>query len=91
MYKQFAEEADEEGFHELAEQFRGVALIERSHEERYRKLLNNVEMQSVFAKSEEKMWECRNCGNLVMGKNAPVVCPVCKHPQSYFEVRKENY
>ena len=91
MYKQFAEEADEEGFHELAEQFRGVALIERSHEERYRTLLNNVEMQSVFAKSEEKMWECRNCGHLVMGKNAPVVCPVCKHPQSYFEVRKENY
>ena len=91
MYKQFAEEADEEGFHELAEQFRGVALIERSHEERYRKLLNNVEMQSVFAKSEEKMWECRNCGHLVMGKNAPGVCPVCKHPQSYFEVRKENY
>ena len=91
MYKQFAEEADEEGFHELAEQFRGVALIERSHEERYRKLLNNVEMQSVFAKSEEKMWECRNCGHLVMGKNAPVVCPVCKHPQSYFEVRKESY
>ena len=91
MYKQFAEEADEEGFHELAEQFRGVALIERSREERYRKLLNNVEMQSVFAKSEEKMWECRNCGHLVMGKNAPVVCPVCKHPQSYFEVRKENY
>ena len=91
MYKQFAEEADEEGFHELAEQFRGVALIERSHEERYRKLLNNVEMQSVFAKSDEKMWECRNCGHLVMGKNAPVVCPVCKHPQSYFEVRKENY
>lgn len=91
MYKQFAEEADEEGFHELAEQFRGVALIERSHEERYRKLLNNVEMQSVFAKSEEKMWECRNCGHLVMGKNAPVFCPVCKHPQSYFEVRKENY
>lgn len=91
MYKQFAEEADEEGFHELAEQFRGVALIERSHEERNRKLLNNVEMQSVFAKSEEKMWECRNCGHLVMGKNAPVVCPVCKHPQSYFEVRKENY
>ena len=88
MYKQFAEEADEEGFHELAEQFRGVALIERSHEERYRKLLNNVEMQSVFAKSEEKMWECRNCGHLVMGKNAPVVCPVCKHPQSYFEVKK---
>ena len=91
MYKQFAEEADEEGFHELAEQFRGVALIERSHEERYRKLLNTVEMQSVFAKSEEKMWECRNCGHLVMGKNAPVVCPVCKHPQSYFEINAENY
>ena len=91
MYKQFAEEADEEGFHELAEQFRGVALIERSHEERYRKLLNNVEMQSVFAKSEEKMWECRNCGHLVMGKKAPEVCPVCNHPKSFFEVRKENY
>lgn len=91
MYQRFAEEAEEEGFHVLAEQFRGVALIERSHEERYRKLLHNVEMQAVFAKSEEKMWECRNCGHLVMGKNAPMVCPVCKHPQSYFEVRKENY
>ena len=91
MYKQFAEEADEEGFHELAEQFRGVALIERSHEERYRKLLNNVEMQSVFAKSEEKMWECRNCGHIVVGKEAPEVCPVCNHPQAFFEVKAENY
>ena len=91
MYDRFAKEADEEGFHQLAEQFRGVAAIERSHEERYRALLNNVEMQKVFAKSEETIWECRNCGHLVMGKKAPEVCPVCNHPQSYFEVRKENY
>ena len=91
MYARFAEEADEEGFHDLAAQFRGVAAIEKSHEERYRALLNNVEMQAVFAKSEETMWECRNCGHLVIGKQAPVVCPVCKHPQAYFEVRKENY
>ncbi len=91
MYDKFAKEADEEGFTELAEKFRQVALIEKSHEERYRKLLNNVEMQTVFAKSEETMWECRNCGHLVMGKKSPEVCPVCAHPQSYFEVRKENY
>ena len=68
-----------------------VAAIEKSHEERYRALLNNVEMQQVFEKAEETMWECRNCGHLVMGKKAPEVCPVCAHPQSYFEVRKENY
>ena len=91
MYDTFAKEADEEGFHELAEKFRGVALIEKSHEERYRALLSNVEMQKVFEKSEETMWECRNCGHLVIGKKAPEVCPVCAHPQSYFEVRKENY
>ena len=71
--------------------FRGVAAIEKAHEERYRALLNNVEMQQVFEKSEETMWECRNCGHLVIGKKAPAVCPVCAHPQSYFEVRKENY
>ena len=91
MYDRFAREADEEGFHQLAEQFRGVAAIERSHEERYRALLKNIEMQKVFEKSEETMWECRNCGHLVMGKKAPDICPVCNHPQSYFEVRKENY
>ena len=91
MYDRFAKEAEEEGFHQLAEQFRGVAAIERSHEERYRALLSNIEMQKVFEKSEETMWECRNCGHLVMGKKAPEVCPVCNHPQSYFEVRKENY
>ncbi len=82
MYDRFAKEADEEGFHQLAEQFRGVAAIERSHEERYRALLKNIEMQKVFEKSEETMWECRNCGHLVMGKKAPDVCPVCNHPQS---------
>ena len=91
MYDTFAKEAEEEGFAEIAAKFRAVAKIERSHEERYRALLSNVEMQKVFEKSEEIMWECRNCGHLVMGKKAPEVCPVCDHPQSYFEVRKENY
>ena len=91
MYDRFAKEAEEEGFTALAAQFRMVAAIEKTHEERYRKLLNNVEMQAVFAKSEETMWECRNCGHLVMGKKAPQACPVCAHPQAYFEVRKENY
>ena len=86
-----AKEAEEEGFTDLACKFRGVAAIEKAHEERYRALLNNVEMQRVFEKSEETMWECRNCGHLVIGKKAPAVCPVCAHPQSYFEVRKENY
>ena len=89
MYDTFAKEA--EGFTELACKFRGVAAIEKAHEERYRALLSNVEMQRVFEKSEETMWECRNCGHLVIGKKAPAVCPVCAHPQSYFEVRKENY
>ncbi len=91
MYERFAREADEEGFHQLAEQFRGVAAIERAHEERYRALLQNIEMQRVFEKSEETMWECRNCGHLVIGKKAPEVCPVCNHPQSYFQVKAENY
>ena len=91
MYDTFAKEAEEEGFTELACKFRGVAAIEKAHEERYRALLNNVEMQRVFEKSKETMWECRNCGHLVIGKKAPAVCPVCAHPQSYFEVRKENY
>ena len=91
MYATFAREAEEEGFTKLAEQFRGVAAIEKAHEERYRALLSNVEMQKVFEKSEQTMWECRNCGRLVMGTKAPAVCPVCAHPQSYFEVRAENY
>lgn len=91
MYAQFAKDAEEEGFTELAAKFKMVAAIEKSHEERYRKLLSNVEMQKVFEKAEETMWECRNCGHLVIGKKAPNVCPVCAHPQSYFEVRKENY
>ena len=91
MYDRFAKEAEEEGFVELAAKFRMVAAIEKTHEERYRALLSNVEMQKVFEKSEETMWECRNCGHLVMGKKSPEICPVCAHPQSYFEVRKENY
>ncbi|MEA5059888.1 MAG: rubrerythrin family protein [Candidatus Pelethousia sp.] len=91
MYATFAKEAEEEGFTELAYRFRAVAEIEKSHEERYRKLLKNVEMQAVFEKAEETMWECRNCGHLVMGKKAPQVCPVCLHAGAYFEVRSENY
>ena len=91
MYAQFAKEAEEEGFAKLAYQFRAVAEIEKAHEERYRALLSNVEMQQVFEKAEETMWECRNCGHLVIGKKAPEVCPVCAHPKAYFEVRKENY
>ena len=91
MYDKFAKEADEEGFHELAEQFRSVAAIEKSHEDRYRALLNNVETAQVFEKSEVKVWECRNCGHLVVGTKAPEVCPVCNHAQAYFEVHAENY
>ena len=91
MYDTFAKEAEEEGFKALAAQFKMVAAIEKAHEERYRALLNNVEMKTVFEKGEMTMWECRNCGHLVMGKKAPGMCPVCAHPQSYFEVRKENY
>lgn len=91
MYDRMAREADEEGFHDLAEQFRGVAAIEKAHEERYRALLKNVETRSVFEKSGVTVWECRNCGHIVVGTTAPEICPVCKHPQAYFEVRKENY
>ncbi len=91
MYENFAKDAEEGGFTALAAQFRMVAAIEKTHEERYRKLLQNVEMQQVFEKAGETMWECRNCGHLVMGKKAPATCPVCAHPQAYFEVRKENY
>ena len=91
MYATFAKEAEEEGFTEIASKFRMVAAIEKTHEERYRALLSNVEMQKVFEKADMTIWECRNCGHLVMGKKAPDVCPVCTHPQSYFEVRKENY
>lgn len=91
MYDRMAKEADEEGFKELAAKFRGVAAIEKSHEDRYRALLNNVETQKVFEKCEVQVWECRNCGHIVVGTKAPEICPVCAHPQSYFEVRKENY
>lgn len=91
MYVRMAREADEEGFHELAEQFRGVAEIEKHHEERYRKLLKNVEMQEVFKKSGVQIWECRNCGHIIIGTNAPEICPVCFHSQSYFEITAENY
>lgn len=91
MYAGFAETAEKEGFPELAEKFRQVAAIEKHHEERYRALLKNIEMAEVFAKSEVKVWECRNCGHIVVGTQAPEVCPVCNHPQSYFEVRAENY
>ena len=91
MYDRMARDADEEGFHELAAQFRGVAAIEKTHEERYRKLLHNVEAKAVFEKSGVTLWECRNCGHLVMGVKAPEVCPVCAHPQAFFEVRAENY
>ena len=91
MYETFAREAEEEGFTDLAAQFRGVAAIERAHEERYRALLKNVEARAVFEKSEVKVWECRNCGHIVVGTKAPDVCPVCAHPQSYVEIRSENY
>ena len=91
MYDGFAKTAEAEGFPELAEKFRMVAAIEKAHEERYRALLHNVEAQEVFAKSEVKVWECRNCGHIVVGEKAPEVCPVCAHPQAYFEVHAENY
>ena len=91
MYEDFAKTADEEGSHALAAKFRMVGEIEKHHEERYRALLKNVETASVFEKSEVKVWECRNCGHIVIGTKAPQVCPVCSHPQSYFEVREENY
>ena len=91
MYARMAKDAEEEGFTELAAQFRGVAAIEKAHEERYRALLKNVETKAVFEKSGVTIWECRNCGHIVVGTKAPEVCPVCKHPQAFFEVRKENY
>ena len=91
MYAEFAKVADEEGFTELAEKFRGVAAIEKHHEERYRALLNNVETKTVFEKSEVKVWECRNCGHICVGTNAPEICPVCSHPRAYFEVSNESY
>ena len=91
MYEGFAKTAEEEGFPELAAKFRGVAAIEKAHEERYRALLSNVEAQEVFRKSEVKVWECRNCGHIVVGTEAPDECPVCAHPKAYFELRVENY
>lgn len=91
MYERMAKDAEEEGFIELAAQFRGVAAIEKTHEERYRALLHNVESNQVFEKKETIVWECRNCGHLVEGEEAPAVCPVCNHPRAYFEMRKENY
>ena len=91
MYEEFARVAKAEGFDDLAQKFLGVAQIEKHHEERYRALLKNVETNSVFEKSEVKVWECRNCGHICVGVKAPTVCPVCSHPQSYFEVRAINY
>jgi len=91
MYDRMAQEAEEEGFPELAAQFRGVGAIEKRHEERYRALLHNVEAKEVFEKSGVTVWECRNCGHIAVGTKAPEVCPVCNHPQSFFEIHKENY
>lgn len=91
MYEGFAKTAEAEGFKELAEMFRGVAKIEKEHEERYRALLKNVETAAVFKKSSVKVWECRNCGHIMTGEAAPEKCPVCAHPQAYFEIRHENY
>ena len=91
MYEGFAKTAEEEGFVELAARFRLVAAVEKHHEERYRALLKNVETLSVFEKSDVKVWECRNCGHIIVGTKAPEVCPTCNHPQSYFEVHAENY
>ncbi len=91
MYKEFAETAREEGFDRIANLFEGVAEIEKHHEERYRALLSNVDNELVFSKDGDKIWQCRNCGHICIGKKAPEVCPVCSHPQSYFEIKKENY
>jgi len=91
MYENFAKTADEEGFPELAEKFRRVGEIEKHHEERYRALFKNVETASVFEKSEVKVWECRNCGHIIVGTKAPELCPTCAHPKSYFEVSAQNY
>ena len=91
MYDRMAREAEEEGFTDLARKFRGVAAIEKTHEERYRKLLHNVETKEVFERAGVQVWECRNCGHIVVGTKAPEVCPVCAHPKSYFEIKCENY
>lgn len=91
MYDRMAKDAEEEGFPELAARFRYVGAIEKQHEERYRALLNNIETKQVFEKSGVQIWECRNCGHVVVGTNAPEICPVCSHPQSYFEIKKDNY
>ena len=91
MYDRMAREADEEGFHEIAETMRGVAAIERAHEERYRKLLKNIEDEVVFSRDGDAIWQCRNCGHIVVGKQAPEMCPVCNHPQAYFQIEAENY
>ena len=91
MYERMAREADEEGFPEIAAKFRGVGAIEKEHEKRYRKLLKNIEDKVVFSRDGDCIWQCRNCGHIVVGKNAPEVCPVCDHPQSYFELHAENY
>ena len=91
MYEDFAVTAENEGFPELAQKFRMVGEIEKRHEDRYRELLSNVETAKVFEKSEVKVWECRNCGHIVVGTKAPQVCPVCNHPQSYFEIEAQNY
>ena len=91
MYDEFARIAEEEGFVQIANKFRGVAAIEKMHEERYRKLLQNVKDGLVFSRDGDMIWQCRNCGHIVVGKKAPLVCPVCNHPQSYFEIKKENY
>ena len=91
MYDRMAKEADEEGFPEIAEKMRGVAAIEKEHEERYLRLLQNIEEGIVFSRDGEKIWKCRNCGHIVVGKEAPKICPVCDHPQAYFELKAENY
>ena len=91
MYDRMAREADEEGFHEIAAKMRGVAAIEKAHEERYLKLLQNIEQGIVFSREGDTVWQCRNCGHIVIGKEAPELCPVCAHPLSYFEVKAENY
>ena len=91
MYKKFAEEARAEGFEDIARQFEGVAAIEKAHEERYRKLLANIEGGLVFSREGDMIWQCSNCGHIHIGKQAPEVCPVCNHPQSYFQIKAENY
>ena len=91
MYERMAKEADEEGFDEIARKFRGVLATEKTHEERYRKLLKNIEDEVVFSRDGDCIWQCRNCGHIVIGKKAPKLCPVCNHPQAFFELRATNY